>query len=204
VSAKHRRPFYVFAVVAAICSLVLVTGIRSSRADPTPGNVTVAPDTSGAPFEVQRDGRELKPVDVNEQKARVVHAFRDTDGGSGDGSGHSWSGGTETLGATPDSEDGDGQLDPEGDIDGQRTRDGAGGDDPADDDGPSLDARPETQTNTPNEDPDAGEPGTEEDPDEEEPTGPQEETEDPSDEGEGLPDEDLTPSPNDVENEDQS
>ena len=32
-SAKHKRPFYVFAAVAAICSMVLVTGIRGSKAD---------------------------------------------------------------------------------------------------------------------------------------------------------------------------
>ncbi len=32
-SAKHKRPFYIFAAVAAICCMVLVTGIRGSKAE---------------------------------------------------------------------------------------------------------------------------------------------------------------------------
>lgn len=32
-SAKHKRPFYVFAAVAVVCSMVLVTGVRGSRAE---------------------------------------------------------------------------------------------------------------------------------------------------------------------------
>ena len=30
-SAKHKRPFYVFAAVAAVCCLVLVTGMRGEQ-----------------------------------------------------------------------------------------------------------------------------------------------------------------------------
>ena len=40
-SAKHKRPFYVFAAVAAVCCMVLVTGIRGSKADDG-GNPVVA------------------------------------------------------------------------------------------------------------------------------------------------------------------
>ncbi len=52
-SAKHKRPFFVFAAVAAVCCMVLVTGIRGSRADD--GHVPVVADNSsvagaGAPI----------------------------------------------------------------------------------------------------------------------------------------------------------
>ena len=54
-SAKSKRPFYVFAVVAAICALVLVTGIRTSKAGPPSGEPTVSAgstmfDSAGRPI----------------------------------------------------------------------------------------------------------------------------------------------------------
>lgn len=42
-SAKHKRPFYVFAAVAAICCMVLVTGIHGNRTDD--GNTPVVADS---------------------------------------------------------------------------------------------------------------------------------------------------------------
>jgi hypothetical protein len=53
VSAKHKRPFFVFAAVAAVCCMVLVTGIRGSKADD--GRIPVVADGSsvsdaGAPI----------------------------------------------------------------------------------------------------------------------------------------------------------
>jgi hypothetical protein len=37
VSAKHKRPFAVFAAVAVICGMVLVTGVSRSKAEPPHG-----------------------------------------------------------------------------------------------------------------------------------------------------------------------
>ena len=45
-SAKSRRPFYVFAVVAGICALVLVTSIRTSKAGPPSGEPTVSAESA--------------------------------------------------------------------------------------------------------------------------------------------------------------
>jgi hypothetical protein len=50
VSAKHKRPFFVFAAVAAICCMVLVTGVRS-KADGSgsPEYVVAPPIATAAP-----------------------------------------------------------------------------------------------------------------------------------------------------------
>jgi hypothetical protein len=60
VSAKHRRPFFVFAAVALICSMVLITGLSKAEDSRAPrhdsGNIaapggTISPslDSSGSP-----------------------------------------------------------------------------------------------------------------------------------------------------------
>ena len=47
-SAKHKRPFYIFAAVAAICSMVLVTGIRGSKAEDSRAPVFAGSQVTGA------------------------------------------------------------------------------------------------------------------------------------------------------------
>ena len=58
-SAKHKRPFYVFAVVAAMCSLVLVTGIRTSG-----GRATGAETAATAYRDLPAGHRRWPPIDA--------------------------------------------------------------------------------------------------------------------------------------------
>ena len=52
-SAKHKRPFYVFAAVAAICCLVLVIGMRPDKANSVREPGTVSSAAPGAPGAVE-------------------------------------------------------------------------------------------------------------------------------------------------------
>ncbi len=66
-SAKHKRPFYVFAAVAAVCCMVLVTGIRGSKADDG-GNPVVAGSQlteSGALIERSPGAGDITSSDVD-------------------------------------------------------------------------------------------------------------------------------------------
>ena len=47
-TAKHKRPFYVFAAVALLCCMVLVAGVRGSRADDGRGPLQAGPPVSDA------------------------------------------------------------------------------------------------------------------------------------------------------------
>ncbi len=66
-SAKHKRPFYVFAAVAAVCCMVLVTGIRGSRADDGGGPVVADSQLtkSGALIERSPGAGDLTSSDVD-------------------------------------------------------------------------------------------------------------------------------------------
>ena len=66
-SAKHKRPFYVFAAVAAVCCMVLVTGIRGSKADDGGGPVVGGSllTESGALIERSPGAGDLPSPDVD-------------------------------------------------------------------------------------------------------------------------------------------
>jgi len=208
VSAKHKRPFYVFAAVAAICCMVLVTGMRTSKAEAPPGpdTATLAEDElviedSGDPIHPRDEVRLALAVDAR-VRAAVLWA---TAGRSGDGSGSL----PEDSG-TPPPNGSDDPSDPGiGDIDGEPLPNAPGTGEPVDggdSDNTVVETRPqgdeeqtgdESETTTPEDDTDTGEEEPdEEEPDEEETVGPLDDpTDDPSDgtdEGAGM-DTDETP-----------
>jgi len=174
----------VFAVVAAICALVLVTSIRTSKAEPP--IVTAAIEYADMPMELRVATQ--KTIALEETLARA------TDGGSVAGPGASAPGDSGAPSSPSNPAETDDPSDPDaGDISDPplpRPPGTPGTDDPAvdGDEGP-IETRPhgdedadesegESETATPEDDPD---------PDEEEPVGPPDETEDPDegDEGDG-------------------
>lgn len=71
-SANGKRPFYVFAAVAAICSMVLVGGMRGSKAEPADPHHTASPPVVGA-------GAPLSPS--SEAPGGVIPPEDDEEGG---------------------------------------------------------------------------------------------------------------------------
>ena len=60
-SAKHKRPFYVFAAVALLCTMVLVSGVRGSRADDGHSPLVAGPRVlDSAPTLVPRESEAKK------------------------------------------------------------------------------------------------------------------------------------------------
>jgi hypothetical protein len=80
VSAKHKRPFYVFAAVAAVCCMVLVTGVRGSKADDGQSPVI-------AGSQVTDPGHTLTPI-----PDALDSSSQDSDSGSPVGPDPSWEG----------------------------------------------------------------------------------------------------------------
>ena len=176
-SAKSKRPFYVFAVVAAICALVLVTGIRTSKAGPPSGEPTV----SAGSTMFDSAGRPIGPL-AEAMDARLHEAMLGST--AGDGSGSPSPDGLGNLNSPSNPDQRDDRPDPESGDPSDPPLPGLPGtpetDDPAEDgDDPPIEARGpqedddatdngdesegESETATPEEDPD---------PDEEEPVGP--------------------------------
>lgn len=91
-SAKHKRPFYVFAGVAAICGLVLVTGIRGSKADDGGPPAFVTAPIAG----VESSSDDLADAPASRPDPGLLLAL-DTMGGPGAGPGGA-------LPTTPDGE----------------------------------------------------------------------------------------------------
>ena len=217
-SAKHKRPFYVFAAVAAVCCLVLVTGY--SGADPSPGSETGKKEL--AADDISDGHRPIAPLVAMQKKLTLEAVLADTAGGAGDESesGPSSTGGTEPPRSTPDADEtGDPPVPGSDAIDGDPPpSDTDDTDDPVDEgDSPPVATRPPGE-----EEDQAGPPPADEeteqeadsdgdpDGDEEEP-GPLDETEDPdgtddpSDEGAGM-DTDEAPdeAPDEGQGEDQN
>ena len=195
-SARHKRPFYVFAVVAAICSLVLVTGMRGKAASPPAPEIAGPGMTTGAPAPL-KDAEEIDALvaqAVATQKDYVVHEMIvERDGVPGEDPSSSPSDGTGLPEGTP-GQDQD-ESGPDSGLSappGEELPGSPPTDDP--DDGPSLETRPgddKSQTNVPNPDPDGDTDGEDTDGEGEEGTpGPLDETDGPTDEGDGYSGED--------------
>ena len=213
-SAKHKRPFYVFAAVAAICCVVLVTGIReagSSSGSGTGENELAGAELNGAgePIGRRAEIRLAKAVDARLREATLGSPA----GGPADGSGPASTGDTEPPRSTPDADEtGDPPVPESGDIEGEPTDNIPDTDDPVDDgDDPPVATRPpgdedEAGDEEPTEEETEQEADSDGDPDD---PGPLDETEDPdgtddpSDEGAGM-DTDEAPDEGQGQGEDQN
>lgn len=75
-SAKHRRPFAVFAAVAVICGMVLITGVRSKAEDARAPehDMAVAPGTTVSPTQATQgsDTIEASPPSVPEAQGDLT------------------------------------------------------------------------------------------------------------------------------------
>jgi hypothetical protein len=195
VSANHKRPFYVFAVVAAICSLVLVTGLRgkANTSPPDEAVATASITVNSAGVTIEKLARAVDARVMNTKYGVLL-------GGTGRDRGPTSEGGTDSFDPTPSPDDTDGEPNGSGlgDIEGGETPpapEGSESDVPGDE-GDVIETRPqgdeeaddgdESQTNQPNEDPDSQTDDGEET-DDDETVGPEDdETGEPTDQGDGY------------------